>query len=79
MRFSGNNIAIKLDHDATGADLQLFKQPSQAQPVRDLLIFSVDPNLHVNEKTVSTAPPNGGQGIRFQARPDRLSRALTGL
>ena len=54
VRFARNDIAIKLDHDATGADLQFFKQANYVEPVRDLLFFSVDTNFHVNKKTVST-------------------------
>lgn len=50
MRFTGNNIAIKLDHNTTGTDLQFFKQPSQARPVGDFPFFSVDANLHAIKK-----------------------------
>ena len=57
MRFPGNDITIKLDHDATGADLQFFKQPSYTEPVRNLPRFSVDTNFHINKKTVSANHP----------------------
>jgi len=57
MRFPGNDTTIKLDHDATWADLQFFKQPSHIEPVRDLPLFSVDTNFHINKKTVSANHP----------------------
>jgi len=57
MRFPGNDITIELNHDATGADLQFFKQPSHIEPVRDLPLFSVDTNFHINKKTVSANHP----------------------
>jgi hypothetical protein len=79
VRLTGNDIAIELDHDPTGADLQFLKQASYVEPVCDFLLFSVDANFHVNKKTVSAVTTHGGQGIRFQARPDALSRALLGL
>ena len=50
MHVTGNDTAIKFDHDAAGTDLQLFKQPSQTQPVRNFPFYSVDANLHVNKK-----------------------------
>src|SRR5215831_10677104 len=57
MRFPGNDITIELNHDATGADLQFFKQPSHIEPVRDLPLFSVDTNLHVNKKPSPQTTP----------------------
>jgi hypothetical protein len=71
MRFPGNNIAIKLDYNPTGTDLQLFKQPSQAQPIGYFPFFSVDANLHATKKTVPTAPPQGGREYGFKLVPVR--------
>ena len=52
--FAGNDIAIELDDDAAGTDLQLFKQLGEAQPVGNLFFFSVETNLHENAKTAFT-------------------------
>jgi len=57
MRFPGNDITIELNHDATGADLQFFKQPSHIEPVRDLPLFSVDTNFHINKKPSPQTTP----------------------
>jgi hypothetical protein len=48
--FAANDIAIELDDDAAGTDLQLFKEPGDAQPVGNLFFFSVEINLHENAK-----------------------------
>jgi len=69
VRFTGNNIAIKLDHDTTGADLQFFKQASDVEPVRDFLFFSVDTNFHVNKKTVSTVTTQWWLGKTVSSSP----------
>src|SRR5262249_9699265 len=57
MRFPGNDITIELNHDATWADLQFFKQPSHIEPVRDLPLFSVDTNFHINKKPSPQTTP----------------------
>src|SRR5215468_4805361 len=57
MGFPGNNITIKLDDDATRADLQFFKQSSHIEPVRNLPLLSVDTNFHVNKKPSPQTTP----------------------
>src|SRR3970040_2328972 len=52
--FAGNDIAIKLDDDAAGTDLQLFEELGDAQPVGNLFFFSVETNFHANAKTAFT-------------------------
>ena len=52
--FAGNDVAIELDDDAAGTDLQLCKQLGDAQPVGNLFFFSVETNLHENTKTAFT-------------------------
>ena len=39
--FAGNDIAIELDDDAAGTDLQLFEKLGDAQPVGNFFFFSV--------------------------------------
>jgi hypothetical protein len=53
VRFTGNDIAIELDYNTTGANLQFFKEAGYGEPIFDFLLFSIDPNLHINKKTVS--------------------------
>jgi hypothetical protein len=48
--FAGNDIAVEFDHDAAGTDLQLFEELGNAQPLGNLLFFSIDVNFHENEK-----------------------------
>ena len=69
MRFTRHNITIELDHDASRADLQFIKQPSHIEPVRDLLLFSVDTNLHMNKKTVSANHPTVARENGFKFVP----------
>ena len=49
---AGNDVAIELDDDAAGTDLQLFEEPGDAQPVGNLFFFAVQTNFHANAKTV---------------------------
>jgi hypothetical protein len=74
VRCAGNNILIEFDHNPPWADLQLLEQPGDAEPVRDFFLFSVDPDFHNPKKNRIRSNHLGGQGIRFQVRPDSLSR-----
>jgi len=53
VRFTGNDIAIELDYNTTGSNLQFFKEAGYGEPIFDFLLFSIDPNLHINKKTIS--------------------------
>jgi hypothetical protein len=52
--FAGNDVAIELDDDAAGTNLQLFEKLADAQPVGNLFFFSVETNFHINAKTAFT-------------------------
>jgi len=52
--FAGNDVAIELDDDAAGTDLQLFEKLGDAQPVGNFFFFSVETNFHANAKTAFT-------------------------
>ena len=41
MGLAGNDVAIELDDDAAGTNLQLFEEPGDAQPVGNFFFFSV--------------------------------------
>ena len=86
--FAGNDVAIELDDDAAGTDLQLFKQLGDAQPIGNLFFFSVEINLHQNAKTAFTRATTWWPGntvlsssrAKFQTMPlagPRLSRFPT--
>jgi hypothetical protein len=46
-----DNVAIALDNDASGSDLQLLEQSSDTHPVDDVFFFAVNFDFHVNKKT----------------------------
>lgn len=52
-----NDFAIALYHHPRGANLQLFQEAGQTEPIGYFLFFAVDPQLHLNknEKTAFTS------------------------
>jgi hypothetical protein len=48
--FAADNVAVQLHDDAAGPNLKSLEQLSHGKPFRDFSFFSVNPNLHRNEK-----------------------------
>ena len=70
-----NDLPIELDDHASGSDLQVLEQPVNTQTSRELFFFSVDFDLHRNQKKpYPQGPPRGWPGNTVSSLP----RALIG-
>src|SRR3970040_3099629 len=78
--FAGNDVAIELDDDAAGTDLELFKEPGDAQPVGNLFFFSVEINFHENAQTAFTRATSRwpGNTVLSSSRAECLNHATCG-